>query len=72
MVALAAESRRVTADCDETGHPIDLFRALEPAYLRAADAVSRALAVPIPRLCAIVVASAFDAAQRVWTLGDPA
>ena len=53
-----------TAACDEAGHPIDLFRALEPAYLRAADAVSRAraLATPMPKLCTLVVASAFDAA----------
>ena len=33
--ALAAELRAQTAACDESGHPIDLFRALEPAYLRA-------------------------------------
>ncbi len=64
MTALAAELRAQTAACDEIGHPIDLFRALEPAYLRAADAVSRqrALPVPIPKLCTLVVASAFDAA----------
>jgi L-alanine-DL-glutamate epimerase-like enolase superfamily enzyme len=64
MTALAAELRGHTAACDEIGHPIDLFRALEPAYLRAADAVSRqrALPVPIPKLCTLVVASAFDAA----------
>ena len=64
MIALAAEVRAQTAACDESGHPIDLFRALEPAYLRAADAISRAraLPVPIPKLCTLVVASAFDAA----------
>ncbi len=64
MKALAAELRTVTADCDEAGHPIDLFRALEPHYLRAAEAVSRArsLPTPIPKLCTLVVASAFDAA----------
>lgn len=64
MVALAGELRRLTADCDERGHPIDLFRALEPTYLSAAEALSRtrALPVPVPKLCTLVVASAFDAA----------
>jgi L-alanine-DL-glutamate epimerase-like enolase superfamily enzyme len=64
MTALASELRAQTAACDESGHPIDLFRALEPAYLGAADALSsrRALPVPIPKLCTLVVASAFDAA----------
>jgi L-alanine-DL-glutamate epimerase-like enolase superfamily enzyme len=64
MRALAGELRGVTADCDETGHPIDFFRVLEPAYLRAAETLSRqqSLAVPIPKLCTLVVASPFDAA----------
>jgi L-alanine-DL-glutamate epimerase-like enolase superfamily enzyme len=64
MKALAGELRAVTAACDERGHPIDLFRALEPQYLRTATEISRAraLAVPIPKLCTLVVASAFDAA----------
>jgi L-alanine-DL-glutamate epimerase-like enolase superfamily enzyme len=64
MTALATELRAQTAACDDTGHPIDLFRALEPAYLRAAQALShmRALPVPIPKLCTLVVSSAFDAA----------
>lgn len=64
MKALADELRRVTKACDESGHPIDLFRALEPEYLRTATEVSRARALPssIPKLCTLVVASAFDAA----------
>lgn len=64
MLALAPLLRAVTADCDERGHPMDLFRTLEPAYLRTAAALShdRALPVPIPKLCTLVVASAFDAA----------
>jgi L-alanine-DL-glutamate epimerase-like enolase superfamily enzyme len=64
MQALADALRDVTAACDDAGHPIDLFRALEPAYLRAAADVShtRTLAVPIPKLCTLVVASPFDAA----------
>lgn len=64
MIALAGELRRLTADCDERGHPIDLARSLEPEYLRAAEAVARARALPspIPKLCTLVVSSAFDAA----------
>ena len=64
MRALADAFRPVTAACGETGHPVDLFRALEPAYLREATtlSVSRGLSTPIPKLCTLVVASAFDAA----------
>jgi len=64
MTALAGELRTQTAACDDTGHPIDLFRVLEPAYLRAAEALSRTRSLPtaIPKLCTLVVASAFDAA----------
>jgi L-alanine-DL-glutamate epimerase-like enolase superfamily enzyme len=64
MLALAPALERVTRACDARGHPLDLWRVLEPAYLKAADTVSRErhLAVPIPKLCTLVVASAFDAA----------
>jgi L-alanine-DL-glutamate epimerase-like enolase superfamily enzyme len=64
MKALAERIRRIYADCTETGHPIDLTWALEHAFFPAADEVGRqlALAEPIPKLCALVVASAFDAA----------
>lgn len=64
MQALATALRGVTAACDETGHPIDLFRILEPQYLKAAAALSTTLALPtpIPKLCTLVVASPFDAA----------
>jgi L-alanine-DL-glutamate epimerase-like enolase superfamily enzyme len=64
MKALAAELRARTAACDDSGHPIDLFVALEPEYLRAAARVSASLErpAPIPKLCTLVVASAFDAA----------
>jgi len=64
MRALADSCASVTAACDEQGHPVDLFRTLEPSYLRAATDLSRTrgLAVPIPKLCTLVVASAFDAA----------
>lgn len=64
MKALADALRPITAACDDKGHPIDLFRVLEPEYLRAATEISRKLnlPVPIPKLCTLVVASAFDAA----------
>jgi L-alanine-DL-glutamate epimerase-like enolase superfamily enzyme len=64
MKALVERIARITADCRETGHPIDLTLALEPAYHEAAHAVSaeRRLAEPVPPLCTLVTASAFDAA----------
>src|SRR5207244_10142834 len=64
MKALAERVAAVTRDCKEFGHPIDLGHALEPAFLRAAEEVTRqqALAEPIPQLCVLVTASAFDAA----------
>src|SRR3954469_4712166 len=66
MRALADQLRDVTAACTDKGHPIDLFRILEPEYLRTAAAVSRtrSLSTPIPKLCMLVVASAFDAAMH--------
>src|SRR5262249_5336238 len=50
---------RITAECRESGHPIDLTWTLEPNYHRAAEEVSRLLqlAEPIPRLATLVVAS---------------
>ena len=64
MKALAEAFEPITAACDERGHPIDLARVLEPACLRAAADVSSKLALPtpIPKLCTLVVASAYDAA----------
>jgi L-alanine-DL-glutamate epimerase-like enolase superfamily enzyme len=64
MRGLADQLRAVTADCDDSGHPIDLSRVLEPAYLASAADLSRArsLPSPMPKLCTLVVASAFDAA----------
>jgi L-alanine-DL-glutamate epimerase-like enolase superfamily enzyme len=64
MKALADRLVKITGDCRETGHPIDLNGALEPAYLQAAADVSKELnlAEPIPKLCTLVTASPFDAA----------
>lgn len=64
MMALAEELRAIAASCDEAGHPIDLARVLDPAWLKAAGEVSRGLGLdhPIPKLATLVVSSAFDAA----------
>jgi len=64
MKALAERIAKLTAACQERGHPIDLNRLLEPACLRAADEVSQELklAEPIPKLATLVTASPFDAA----------
>jgi L-alanine-DL-glutamate epimerase-like enolase superfamily enzyme len=64
MKALVERIARLTAAHKEAGHPIDLNYALEPLYLQAAAEVSRQLnlAEPIPKLCTLVAASAFDAA----------
>jgi L-alanine-DL-glutamate epimerase-like enolase superfamily enzyme len=64
MKALAERLAQITGDCRETGHPIDLTWALEPAYVQAADELSQRLQLPepIPVLCTLVVGSAFDAA----------
>jgi L-alanine-DL-glutamate epimerase-like enolase superfamily enzyme len=64
MKALALRIARITVDSRESGHPIDLAHAHEPAYLKAALEVGRELMLkePIPKLCTLVVASPFDAA----------
>jgi L-alanine-DL-glutamate epimerase-like enolase superfamily enzyme len=64
MKALAGELAKVTGDYQEPGHPIEINWALAPAYLKAAADVSRRLqlAEPIPKLCTLVTAAAFDAA----------
>ena len=64
MQTLAERIASITARHPQRGHPIDLYRSLEPLYLEAAAQVSaeNGLAEPIPKLCALVVASAFDLA----------
>jgi L-alanine-DL-glutamate epimerase-like enolase superfamily enzyme len=64
MKALADRIVKVTRDCKEYGHPIDLNTLLEPAYLKEASHASFDLHLtdPIPKLCMLVTASAFDAA----------
>jgi L-alanine-DL-glutamate epimerase-like enolase superfamily enzyme len=64
MKTLAERISKITDAYKETGHPVDINVALEPSYLKAADEVSRQLKLqePIPKLCTLVTASAFDAA----------
>jgi L-alanine-DL-glutamate epimerase-like enolase superfamily enzyme len=64
MKALADRIRLIIADYHSPGHPIDLNTLLEPSFHEAAEDVSARLklAEPIPPLCTLVVASAFDAA----------
>jgi L-alanine-DL-glutamate epimerase-like enolase superfamily enzyme len=64
MKALAEEVAKVTGTYKEFAHPIDVNWELAPLYLKAAVEVSRRLqlADPIPKLCTLVTAGAFDAA----------
>lgn len=64
MKALAERVAKITSGYNEFGHPIDINFALEPEYLKAAAEVSKELKLiaPIPKLCTLVTASAFDAA----------
>jgi L-alanine-DL-glutamate epimerase-like enolase superfamily enzyme len=64
MKALADEIGKVTRAYQEYAHPIDFNWELAPRYQSAAAEVSRRLqlADPIPRLCTLVTAGAFDAA----------
>jgi L-alanine-DL-glutamate epimerase-like enolase superfamily enzyme len=64
MKALAVQISKITGNYKEFAHPIDTNWALAPLYLKAAAEVSDRLhlAEPIPKLCTLVTASAFDAA----------
>src|SRR5437867_4415556 len=64
MKALAAELAKVTGSYQEFAHPIEINWDLAPLYLKAAAEVSERLhlADPIPKLCTLVTAAAFDAA----------
>lgn len=64
MKALAAEIAKVSGRYQEFAHPVDVNWDLAPLYLKAAAKVSERLhlADPIPKLCTLVTAAAFDAA----------
>jgi L-alanine-DL-glutamate epimerase-like enolase superfamily enzyme len=60
MKRLALDIAKVTESFPGREHPVEINHQLEPLYFDAAKAI--ALAEPIPKLCTLVVASAFDAA----------
>jgi hypothetical protein len=64
MKALAAELTKLTGSYEEFGHPLEINWDLAPVYQKAAAEVSERLrlADPIPKLCTLVTAAAFDAA----------
>lgn len=64
MKALAERVRAITESFNEFGHPVEIMTGLEDEFLAAAAEVSSelSLAEPIPKLCALVVVSPFDAA----------
>jgi len=66
MKELADRIARLTGECKEVGHPLDLNHVLEPEYVKAANVVAIAgkLAEPVPKLATLVVSSAFDAAMH--------
>jgi L-alanine-DL-glutamate epimerase-like enolase superfamily enzyme len=64
MRVLLERLARLTVERGATGHPMEIVHALEPEYLKEADAVGRQLHLtePIPVLCTLVCASPIDAA----------
>ena len=64
MEVLAQKIARAYTGFDDIAHPVELAHRFEPEAFRLADEVTRqmSLADPMPRLSALVVASAFDAA----------
>src|SRR5206468_12037916 len=64
MKLLEGELAKVTGGYKEFGHPLDINWDLAPLYLKAAADVSERLRLsdPIPKLCTLVTAAAFDAA----------
>jgi len=64
MKVLAERMSKIMGGYKEAGHPMDINHAIEPLWLKASEAVSAELklAHPIPKLCALVTGSPFDAA----------
>lgn len=64
MKSLATGIGQLLNSCTEWGHPIELTWQLQPQYFIAAQESSAELGLtePIPTLCTLVTASAFDAA----------
>jgi hypothetical protein len=63
MKRLAERIGKLTEAHTESSHPIDINFRLEPEYLKAAEDVTKEMALDqaIPKLCTLVTASAFDA-----------
>ena len=55
MQSLAGKMQRIMAGCKEYGHPVELNYLIEPEWLKAAG-------TEVPKLCALVTGSPFDAA----------
>lgn len=64
MTTLADRIRGTYAAFRDYAHPVEINHQIEPAWLKAAAEVSaeRKLAEPIPKLCALVTGSPFEAA----------
>ena len=64
MKRLAVRIGKITEGYGESGHPIDINFELEREYLKAVEEVTKEMGLgqPIPKLCTLVTASAFDAA----------
>jgi L-alanine-DL-glutamate epimerase-like enolase superfamily enzyme len=60
MKHLAGKLKTIVEECRIAAHPIEINHCLEPSYFQAAETMP--LAEPMPPLCTLVVASAFDAA----------
>ena len=64
MKRLQERIAQLLGGCGLDGHPVEIATAMEPAFLLAAEETSSQLqlAEPVPKLCALVTASPFDAA----------
>jgi L-alanine-DL-glutamate epimerase-like enolase superfamily enzyme len=64
MQSLAGKIAKITRDFTGYAHPLDINKALEPEYLKAATETSGEMKLPrpIPKLCTLVTASPVDAA----------
>jgi len=83
MEVLAERIAKRIPELGDRAHPVELGHRWEAEWFRLADGVTRDLSLgdPIPRLCALVCASPFDAAlhdaygrlhgRHVWTAYGP-
>ncbi len=66
MQSLARKIAKITRDFPGYTHPLDINKALELEYLKAATETSSEMKLPrsIPKLCTLVTASPVDAAMH--------